>query len=390
MNNHSLAIRLFEKMGTDVATQSKFVDQDKISSFLLPREAYITPEWYARELEKVFGCNWYFAGLERDVPNVGDYSCVQVGAYPMFFLRDENGDLGAFHNMCRHRGAAILADRGNVQNGMTCFYHSWTYGLDGALKSVPQQHQFPGIKSSELGLRRGSVATFRGLVFVHTDPAEDDNLLDWMGDFPDHFGPYDLESYTEIGTPTSTDVAGNWKLFVENHIDGYHLFHLHKDSILGLDHDRQVSALYNNHWSIFEPLTVAGTLAEFEKRFPTKVLIPDDPKWLGSSVHLLFPNLGIATGAKWVSTVQSIPTGPTTSRIESRFFLKPYADGETEEELAYYPGSSEHTDLMAEDRLAVERLQVSVGSPLFECGPLATDYERSVTVFHESILSFLK
>jgi choline monooxygenase len=373
-----------------MATQPKFVDETETSSFLLPREAYLSQEWYAREMELVFGANWYFAGLERDVPNVGDYSCVQVGAYPMFFLRGVDDEFHAFHNMCRHRGATILAGSGNVKNGMTCFYHSWTYGLDGVLKSVPQIEQFPGIRMRDLGLKRGSIARFRGMVFVHVEPDKDDDLLDWMGDFPEHFGPFDLDSYTEIGAPDVMEVKANWKLFVENHIDGYHLAHLHKDSILGIDHDGQTNALYNNHWSIFEPLSKAGVLAEFEKQIPTKVLIPDDPQWHSSSVHLLFPNIGIATGAKWVSTVQSIPTSPTTSTIISRFFLKPYGDYETEQELEYYPGSSEHTDLMAEDRLAIERLQIAIGSPMFQCGPLARNYERSVMTFHQSILSFLK
>lgn len=369
--------------------RAKFVDEALTSSFLLPREAYLSPDWHAREMERVFGANWYFAGLERDIPNAGDYCCVQVGAYPMFFLRDANGDLGAFHNICRHRGAAILAGRGNVKNGMTCFYHSWTYGLNGALKSIPQQDQFPGIKLGELGLKRGSVASFRGLIFVHVEPERDCELLNWMSDFPDHFGPFDLNSYTEIGGIESISVNANWKLFIENHIDGYHLFHLHKESILGINHDGQTNALYKNHWSIFEPLARTGFLAEFEKQIPTKILIPDDERWHGSSVHMLFPNLGIATGAKWVSTIQSIPTSPVTSTIESRFFIKPYADNEIEQELAYFPGSSKHTDLMAEDRLAIERLQVAMASPAFECGPLSRNYERSVMAFHESILSFL-
>jgi choline monooxygenase len=359
------------------------------SHYVLPREAYFSPDWYQRELEQVFGKNWYFAGMARDVPEIGDYSCVQVGAYPMFFLRDQDGDLRAFHNLCRHRGAAILSGRGNVRDGMTCFYHSWTYGLDGCLKSIPQAEQFPGVKLSELGLRPGAVETFRGLVFVHVDPVAQDSLLDWMDDFPDHFGPFDLESFEEVGPVRRFEVAANWKLFVENHIDGYHLAHLHKDSMLGINHDGQINSLYNNHWSIFEPLSVEGVLPEYEKKIPTKLLVPDNDKWHASSVHLLFPNAGIATGAKWFTTVQSIPTGPTTSVIEARTLLSPFAEGEKAPELEYYPGSSEGTDLMGEDQLAIERLQIALGSPKFECGPLARDYERAVMAFQNSVLSFL-
>jgi choline monooxygenase len=221
------------------------------------------------------------------------------------------------------------------------------------------------------------------------DPTAQGTLLDWMGDFPEHFGPFDLENFEEAGPTRRLEVTANWKLFVENHIDGYHLAHLHKDSMLGINHDGQVNSLYNNHWSIFEPLAIEGVLPEYEKNIPTKLLVAGDAKWHASSVHLLFPNAGIATGAKWFTTVQSIPTGPTTSVIEIRTLLNPYADDEPHLDLAYYPGSSADTDLMAEDQLAIERLQIALGSPLFECGPLAQDYERAVFTFQRSVLSFL-
>lgn len=372
-----------------MAALPNYVEEAGTSSFLLPREAYLSREWYDREMEHVFGANWYFAGMARDVPDAGDYKCVQVGAYPMFFLRDEHGELRSFHNMCRHRGAALLAGSGNVKDGMTCFYHSWTYGLNGCLRSVPQQDQFPGLKLSEWGLKPGAVESFRGLVFVHVDPAQQGSLLEWMDDFPDHFGPFDLENYVEIRESNEgMKVNANWKLFMENHIDGYHLYHLHKDSILGINHDGQANALYKNHWSIYEPLAREGVLPEYEKGFPTKILV-DDPKWHGSSVHMLFPNIGIATGAKWFATVQSIPISPTESVIESRSMILPFENGEDEVEYEYHPGSSAGTDLMGEDRLAIERLQVALGSPKFECAPLARNYERSVQAFHESLLSFL-
>ena len=373
-----------------MATLLKPINEAETARFLLPREAYFSGDWYRREMETLFAANWYFAGFTRDVPESGDYSCVQVGAYPMFFLRDQNGDLRAFHNLCRHRGTAFLSGKGNVRHGMTCFYHFWTYNLDGGLRGFPQREQFPGADRDRLGLRPGAVETFRGMVFVHVDPDAQGSLIEWMSDFPANFGPFDPEKYVE-SPREPLKVAANWKLFIENHIDGYHLFHLHKDSIHGLDHDNQEHSLYADHWTVHEPLFGPTLLPEYEKNMPVKVMFPDEPRWQASNVHMLFPNLGIATGAKWFVTVQSIPTGPTTSIVDSRMHYLPYEDGEEEQELTYYDkGSSEGTNLMAEDQLAAERLQVAMQSPLFECGPLARNYERPVMAFHESILRTLK
>lgn len=354
----------------------------------LPREAYFSQSWHEEELSSVFYANWTFAGILADVPNGGDYMCLSAGSSPLFVIRTGEGELKAFHNICRHRGTTLLRGRGNTSDGIQCGYHCWRYDLEGALRSVPRPHQFPGLRKTQLGLHPASVALFKGMIFVHPEARSQSDFERWLGEFPTHFGPYDLTGLQEV-LATRRPMKANWKLFVENHIESYHLWYAHRRSILGLDHNKQVNHYYNGHWSFFEPTLIEGRMAEFESNIPSRIIAPD-PLWFGSGDHLLYPNLGIVTGAKFVGTLKVIPTGATTSEIEMRLFGKPAAQGEAEDaRYGYYDarGSSEGTDLNGEDIELCERVQEGLGSPRFAVGALAREYEQSIARFHEKYLA---
>ncbi|HEX8584250.1 MAG TPA: aromatic ring-hydroxylating dioxygenase subunit alpha [Allosphingosinicella sp.] len=350
----------------------------------LAREAYFSKSWYEEELSSVFYANWTFAGILADVPNSGDYLCLNAGTSPLFVIRTDEGELKAFHNICRHRGTTLLRGRGNTSDGIQCGYHCWRYDLEGALRSVPRPHQFPGLKKTQLGLHPASVALFKGMIFVHPEERSQSDFEHWLGEFPAHFGPYDLAGLQEV-LATRRPMKANWKLFVENHIESYHLWYAHRRSILGLDHNKQVNHYYNGHWSFFEPTLIEGRMAEFESNIPSRIIAPD-PLWFGSGDHLLYPNLGIVTGAKFVGTLKVIPTGPITSEIEMRLFGELAPQGEAEDtRYGYYDarGSSEGTDLNGEDIELCERVQEGLGSPRFAVGALAREYEQSIAHFHE-------
>lgn len=356
----------------------------------LPREAYTDDGWFRDEMSAVFAANWSFAGIVADVPDEGDYLCVTVGRTPLFVVRTEQGDLAAYHNICRHRGTVLLRGRGNTRKGVVCGYHCWRYGLDGGLRSVPRPQQFPGLDKARFGLHPAGIAVFRGMVFVHPDPDRAPPLPQWLGAFETHFGPYDLTGLREV-LATRRPMKANWKLFVENHIESYHLWYAHRRSILGLDHERQVNHYYNGHWSFFEPTLVDGHMAEFERNIPSTIIAPD-PAWFGSGDHLLYPNLGVVTGAKFVGTLKVVPVTPTTSEIEMRLFGKPAVADGAEEPYGYYlgRGSSEGTDLNGEDIDLCERVQEGLGSDRFAIGALAREYEQSIAHFHAKYRSEMR
>lgn len=356
------------------------------AEYLLPASAYTSDDWHAREMAEIFGQSWQFAGLESSLQNTGDYLTADAGRSPLLVLRDKAGQLRAFHNLCRHRGAKLVEGRGTLTGGIKCFYHAWAYGLDGALAGVPQVEQFPSLDKRKLGLKPAALGLYRGMIFVHPDPLAAPDFEGWLGAFPKHFGPFDLGQMTLLFSDTR-EIKANWKLFVENHIDGYHLYHLHRDSVLGYDHDAQKHMLHGEHWSFFEPWTIPGVLPEFEKRIPGAAVSRDD-YWKQSSVHMLFPNLCLATGSSWVALLLVRPIAPDRSAVDMSFLV---SAGEKPADTKFFAPpdgrGSDGFDVIAEDVMACERVQAGMASPSFEAGPLAKVFERSIAHFQRSILN---
>jgi Rieske 2Fe-2S family protein len=350
--------------------------------------------------------------MTDDVPNPGDYTTVTVGRQPLVVVRGQGGQLQAFHNLCRHRGATLLEGRGNVQRGISCFYHRWRYDVDGHLTTVPQPEQFPGLCKDDWGLKPASVDSWNGILFVHVDPEPDQGLDAWLDAFPDRMSGYQPLELAEVRT-VRHEIKANWKLFLENHVDGYHLWHLHAKSIKGLAHPRQDWAATGRHWNFYEPSTDPGSYAD--QKMTGLPLIPTVPSdGFGSTVHLLFPNLALAGGATFWATIHVVPLAPDRTAIELRTRIAPIRTPRHAgrmatigvRELAKTVSRSplggalrslhlmaaediaDGVDFVAEDIRAAESLQRAIASPRFEVGPMATDYENAITFFHQNILDY--
>jgi len=138
---------------------------------LLPKEAYPSQEWFDREQVELFSKSWTYVGLASDFPDPGDYATLNVGQYPLLVVRDREGQLRAFHNLCSHRGTELLEGRGNTKNTMICPYHRWSFNLDGSLRGLPFKEEcFPDMDKGDKGLQVAALGEFKGMVFVHPDP----------------------------------------------------------------------------------------------------------------------------------------------------------------------------------------------------------------------------
>ena len=396
-------------------------DDQPISGHLLPREAYFSPEWFEREQEELFGRCWQFAGMTDDFSEPGSYKAVQVGPHPLLVVRGADGELRAMHNLCRHRGTQVLSGSGCVKRAIVCPYHRWTYDIDGRLRHVPQANEFPGgIDKASLSLAPARLETFREMVFVHPNP-EAEPLSDWLGDFPTYHGPFEPGRLMEIFVG-SYPVHANWKTVLENHLDGYHLEYVHQETLKGYDHRRQQHYLYRRHWSLYDPVQ-AGK--EPPDKVSTRMPVIDhvDEHWHGSSVHMLFPNLAVSTGATFWSTVHVVPTGPESCRLDMRSRVQPLPEfvaksirrlrpvgkaarriqaGATAIQKAVRTGERNPLSLIRlgldvemplglieEDVFCCEALQTGLRSPNFKIGPLAPRYEKAILAFQQNVLDYL-
>ena len=216
----------------------------------VPYALYHDPQIYAAERERIFkGPVWCFVGLEAEIPQPGDFRTAYVGDTPVILNRAADGAVHVMVNRCAHRGALVRREpRGNATEHI-CIYHRWCFGLDGRLLGLPfrrglkgQGGMAPDFVAAEHGLRRLSVATYRGLVFASFAPAQS---------LEDYIGPRILQHFDRLfGRPIRIlgyqrqRVFGNWKLYPENTRDTYHGSLLHEfQSTFGLSRATQTGGV---------------------------------------------------------------------------------------------------------------------------------------------------
>ena len=210
----------------------------------LPRESYVDPANFERERELIFAREWFLVGREESIPAEGDYLEVEVPGESMLVVRGEGGVLRAFFNVCRHRGCSlVLKDEcearsalapvsGNFGKSIRCPYHSWTYALDGSLRTAPFIEAALAGRKHEFGLHRAGVETWGGFIFVNLDPeaaqARGHTLESQSGVFMQRLRNYPLADL-RIGHRIVYDVAANWKVILENYNECYHCGGVHPE-----------------------------------------------------------------------------------------------------------------------------------------------------------------
>lgn len=189
----------------------------------LPARFYVCPELAARERRAIFAANWALFGPERELA-AGRYVARAVNGWPLLVLRDGAGRLRAFHNACRHRGAALFAEgAGPCPAEIVCPYHGWRYASDGRLLLAPRFGAPPPVA----GLLAVRVATWRGLVFVCIDEAAPD-LEAWLGSLPSLAAGYPETTTMAWRGSFAVEGRANWKTYCDNTVEGYHLPFVHK------------------------------------------------------------------------------------------------------------------------------------------------------------------
>jgi Rieske 2Fe-2S family protein len=196
-------------------------------SRMLPRAAYVDPAVFAWERRHIFS-SWMCVGYSADLPEPGVQRAVSVGNGGVLLTRDESGTVHAFANTCRHRGHELLpCGDMTKRRSIVCPYHSWSYRLDGTLRSAPSLRNDPSFDPTTFGLVRLDVVDWHGWLFV--DPSG------MSGPFADHVagteaivGPYRPEDLTIVARHSYV-LACNWKVIAENYQECYHCSTIHPE-----------------------------------------------------------------------------------------------------------------------------------------------------------------
>ena len=185
----------------------------------LPGHFYTDPDVFAADLEHIFGTQWFFAATAAEVPEPGDYVTVDIGARSVIVIRDDDENLRAFHNVCRHRGARVITEPVGFVGNLVCPYHSWTYGTDGRLRHAPALPA--GTDTSCLGLRPVAIREIAGLVYLCLAENPPADIDDFAAAVTPYLAPHRLAE-AKVAVREDIIEAGNWKLVMENNRECYH------------------------------------------------------------------------------------------------------------------------------------------------------------------------
>lgn len=206
---------------------------DRAQDFRVHRHVYTSPGIFDAEMERLFHRNWAYVGHESEVPRPGDYKTAYVGRYPVILSRSEDGTLHVLLNRCMHRGAVVCReDRGHA-NHFRCVYHNWVYQNDGTLVGAAQSSGYPAdfADESKSLVRAARVEAYRGLVFAsfNADVEPLATRLQHVARYIDAWADRSPEG--RISLPRGChryEYPGNWKLQIENGVDGYHGNYVHE------------------------------------------------------------------------------------------------------------------------------------------------------------------
>jgi phenylpropionate dioxygenase-like ring-hydroxylating dioxygenase large terminal subunit len=214
-------------VGNSLVTQ----DWDALT-FKVHRGAYREDAVFNRERNEIWGHTWLYLGHETEIPEAGDFKTRTLGGRPLIFVRDRNGEVQAYLNACPHRGTILCRETEGRTKNFQCFYHAWTFRNSGELAALPDSDAYPADSEfvDSLSLRRvARLGIHEGFVFVSFD-ADVPELLDHLGDAADYMSmtaSIGKDGMTTLPGVQKYSVRGNWKLAVENAMDGYHFAPTH-------------------------------------------------------------------------------------------------------------------------------------------------------------------
>ena len=208
------------------------LDTPPVQYLNLDPSLYVRDDIWQQERGNIFAHTWQFMGPVASVATSGQYLAIDIAGTPVFAIRGRDGTLRGFKNVCRHRGAKLLADGAGKCGLIVCPYHKWSFADTGRLVQAPWYGKDPAIIAEDWPLETVQLSEWRGLLFAALDPKE--SLLDQLGSLPAELADEPLETYAATDQAT-VSFAANWKIYTDNFVEGYHIPGTHPSFYAAID-----------------------------------------------------------------------------------------------------------------------------------------------------------
>ncbi len=326
----------------------------------LPAPWYCEPSTVAVERARVFDRGWHLLAHASRLRAPGDHVVADCAGLPVIAVRGADGALRAFHNVCRHRAGPIALCDGLAAKSLRCKYHGWTYTLEGRLRSAPEMQGAEGFEVDNIQLPRLDVREWQGLVFASVDAAAAAPFDALVAGIGERLGPgRELATYSGHRR-AAYEIACNWKVYVDNFLEGYHVPHVHPALNRMLDYRSYRTELAP--WSALQwsPLE-------------------SDPALYGDGDALywwLWPNTMLNVLPGRLQTNRVVPLGVDRCRVEFDTYYAPGNEQSADADLAF------SDEVQHEDIGICETVQRGLASGSYSSGPLNPLRETALAHFH--------
>ena len=358
----------------------------------MPSEFYTDEELFEQEKKDVFHANWACIGFGKDIPEKGDAKPIDYLGSPLLMLRDNDGEIKVFHNVCSHRGAILVDEPKKIRGVIRCPYHSWCYGLKGDLRSTPHiggagQDTHPDFDHSKHGLREVRAHVWLDFVFVNLDgqapefeQAAGKLLKRW-----EEFASRNL-TFTGEDSHFEFELNTNWKLAIENYCESYHLPWIHP----ALNSYSRIE----DHYNIVEEGVGAGqgtrvynpVLSADGTRIPDFEGISDQWETQGEYI-VLFPNLMLGVHRDHAFGILVEPVGPHKTKESVVLYYGSEEAAQDKFEALRAKNSQLWKTVFAEDVYVVESMQRGRASQGFDGGVFSPALDEATHAFHHWVAS---
>ncbi|HEX6821025.1 MAG TPA: aromatic ring-hydroxylating dioxygenase subunit alpha [Candidatus Sulfotelmatobacter sp.] len=348
----------------------------------LAHASTIPGAWYTdvriAELERlnVFSKTWQLVGRTTQLQKPGDFVSTRLAGEPVVIVRGADGQLRAFYNVCRHHAAAVVTEACGHSSFLQCPYHGWKYGLDGTLKGMPEFEGVEEFARADNGLVPIRVETWECFVFVNLD-SDAVSLTEFLGGLVKRIAPLNIGQLHYFDR-RSYDIHCNWKVFVDNYLDGgYHVPHLHKGLSSVLDY-KQYTIENEDRYCLQSSPMVAS-----QEDAATGTTRKGDRAWY----FWQYPNLMINCYEGYMDTNYVIPVDADHCTVVFDFYFSDISESRK----AYNTESVNVGNRVQEEDLGIcEDVQRGLKSRAYGAGRLSVRREAGEQLFHRLLATDLK
>jgi len=356
----------------------------------LPGWCYHSDALLELEKQHVFREHWQIACHVSDVPEPGNYITMDVVGERALILRDQDGTVRGFHNICRHRGSRVVADdKGTCRNALVCPFHGWVYNLDGTLRGAARPRSFPPLDKQEFGLIALDLEVWMGFVFIRFAPGPQPSVAELMQPFAAELSEYKTQDMVPAGNLWTQTSPVNWKSVRDVDNEGYHVAMAHPalQDLYGTTYYDEPFvnglcrsfATYNPHagrrWSVRNYVRIA----------PEATHLPQHLRkaWI---YYGIFANAVIAVTPEAVQFYQEFPLSTGETMLRGGVYR--HRDESRQERAARYLAYRIDRDTQAEDVQLTIWSNESMTSKAFS-GFYLSDLEYGVRTHHDHLRAIL-